>query len=336
MPHHPPKPDDPELDLRRHAEMLSCLVADYPSSGLLVFKGYEADPQTGEERVSTVAIEESSIVNGVMHIRTSSRKIPGQIVTAAETFEDHAPHHLYMPLAIMDHELPTAREIFSEADIVGVLGLVAHFEGISDYDERLPLEPDYVLACGPEVQAWYLFNGPALVAQTKPVAVALQEQAECEPTTADLACSRWIAGNFRYSPQGAGRVQVIKPWDGSSRTRLVDLQDALGMATGTPPREADDWPRPLGFAAYHGLARKVVEGMLPWSEADPAALLVHFLLAFGNAVGRGPHAKVEADRHAGNLFAAFVGTTGAGRKGTAAANIRELYARAPQLGSSTA
>src|SRR5919106_4203606 len=85
---------------------------------------------------------------------------------------------------------------------------------------------------------------------------------------------------------------------------------------------------PLGFAAFHGLARKVVEKLLPHSEADPAALLVHLLVAFGNAVGRGPHAKVEADRHAGNLYAAFVGLTGAGRKGTAAGRIQELYAAA--------
>src|ERR671919_885136 len=85
---------------------------------------------------------------------------------------------------------------------------------------------------------------------------------------------------------------------------------------------------PLGFAAFHGLARKVVERLLPHSEADPAALLVHFLVAFGNAVGRGPHAQVEADRHAGNLYVAFIGETGEGRKGTAAGRIRDLFARA--------
>jgi hypothetical protein len=118
----------------------------------------------------------------------------------------------------------------------------------------------------------------------------------------------------------------VKPWDGQSRTRLADLEKALGLPT-LPPAP-DGWPEPLGLAAYRGLPRKIVERVLPHSETDPAALLVHFLVAFGNAVGRAPHAQVEADRHACNLFAAFVGTTGAGRKGTASTQIRRLFERA--------
>lgn len=212
-----------------------------------------------------------------------------------------------------------------ETDVVGVLGLVAYFEGVADYEDLLPLESDYVLACGDEVQAFYLLDDPALVAQAKPVALALWERTGGDAATADLATGWWVAGSFRYLPKGGEPVRVIKPC-GGSRTSLADLQDALGLATPRP--EVEGWPEPLGFAAFHGLARKVVETLLPHSEADPAALLVHFLVAFGNAVGRGPHAKVEADRHTGNLYAAFVGLTGAGRKGTAAGRIQELYAAA--------
>jgi hypothetical protein len=226
----------------------------------------------------------------------------------------------------VDDALP-AGQTGLEADIVGVLGLVAHLEGVADYDERLPLEPDYVLACGDDVQACYLFDEPALVAQAKPVAMVLQRQAGCHAATADLANGWWIAGTFLYSAKGGEPVRVIKPWDGS-RTRLADLQNALGMAAETLRPEPQGWPKPLGFAAFHGLARKVVEKLLPHSEADPAALLVHFLVAFGNAVGRGPHAQVEADRHAGNLYVAFIGETGEGRKGTAAGRIRDVFARA--------
>jgi hypothetical protein len=226
----------------------------------------------------------------------------------------------------MDDALPAGQSGL-EADIVGVLGLVAHLEGVADYDERLPLEPDYVLACGDDVQACYLFDEPALVAQAKPVAMALEQQAGCHSATADLANGWWIAGTFRYASNGGEPVRVIKPWNGS-RTRLADLQNALGMAAETLRPEPQGWPKPLGFAAFHGLARKVVEKLLPHSEADPAALLVHFLVAFGNAVGRGPHAQVEADRHAGNLYVAFIGETGEGRKGTAAGRIRDVFARA--------
>jgi hypothetical protein len=271
--------------------------------------------------------EDSAIVHGIKQIRTRTRRIPAQIIDAADELAEHVPyHHLYAPLAIMDDALPAGRTGL-QANVVGVLGLVAHLEGVADYDERLPLEPDYVLACGDEVQACYLFDEPALVAQAKPVAMVLQQQAGCPSTTSDLANAWWVAGTFRYAPNGGGPVRVIKPWDGS-RTRLADLQDALGMADGTLRPVPEGWPEPLGFAAFHGLAGKVVSRLLPHSEADPAALLVHFLVAFGNAVGRGPHAQVEADRHAGNLYAAFVGLTGAGRKGTAAGRIQELYAAA--------
>jgi hypothetical protein len=110
----------------------------------------------------------------------------------------------------MDDALPAGQSGL-EADIVGVLGLVAHLEGVADYDERLPLEPDYVLACGDDVQACYLFDEPALVAQAKPVAMALEQQAGCHSATADLANGWWIAGTFRYASNGGEPVRVIKP-----------------------------------------------------------------------------------------------------------------------------
>src|SRR5208283_2531081 len=58
------------------------------------------------------------------------------------------------------------------------------------------------------------------------------------------------------------------------------------------------------------------------------ALLLHYLIFFGNATGRGPHYLVEADRHATNVNAVLVGRTAKGRKGTAAARIRAIFALA--------
>ena len=114
-----------EEDRRRHAEMLFRLVADHPSSGVLVLQGREADPQTGQERIPTMPFEDSAIVNGIKHIRTQSRRIAGQIVDAADELAEYAPyHHLYAPLAIMDEALPPGRTGL-EADIVGVLGLAS-------------------------------------------------------------------------------------------------------------------------------------------------------------------------------------------------------------------
>ena len=54
----------------------------------------------------------------------------------------------------------------------------------------------------------------------------------------------------------------------------------------------------------------------PHTEADPAALLVQFLVAWGSLVGRGPYYLAEEDRHHGNEYVVIVGTTAKGRKGT--------------------
>ena len=104
------------------------------------------------------------------------------------------------------------------------------------------------------------------------------------------------------------------------------MADAQGSdSTKTAADALDGWPKPLGEAAYHGLAGEVVKTILPHSEADPAVLLIQFLVAFGNAVGRRPHFFIEDDRHGCNLFAMFAGRTGAGRKGVAGRRIRKLF-----------
>lgn len=91
--------------------------------------------------------------------------------------------------------------------------------------------------------------------------------------------------------------------------------------------EARPWPNGLAGEAFHGLAGDVVRVIAPNTEASPAALLINFLVAYGNAVGRGPHAVAEADRHALNLFAGLVGQTAKGRKGSSVGHIRNLFCR---------
>jgi hypothetical protein len=54
-------------------------------------------------------------------------------------------------------------------------------------------------------------------------------------------------------------------------------------------------------AAFYGLTGQIVRLIEPHSEADPMALLIQFLVAFGNCVGRSAHFKVEADYHYSNL-----------------------------------
>ncbi len=76
-----------------------------------------------------------------------------------------------------------------------------------------------------------------------------------------------------------------------------------------------DFPA-LDKAALHGPAGEFVNLLGPHTEADPVALLSQFLTMFGNAIGRGPHARAEADCHFTNVFLALVGVTGKSRKGS--------------------
>ena len=89
---------------------------------------------------------------------------------------------------------------------------------------------------------------------------------------------------------------------------------------------ANDHPWPvLDHAAYHGIAGDFVRMVEPHSEADPAALLLQFMVMAGNVIGRGPHRVADGALHYTNLFVVLVGTTSAGRKGTAYARTIEPF-----------
>jgi len=49
----------------------------------------------------------------------------------------------------------------------------------------------------------------------------------------------------------------------------------------------------LTAPAFHGLAGEIVARILPNTESDPAALLLQYLVSFGNAVGRQPYYLVK-------------------------------------------
>ena len=81
------------------------------------------------------------------------------------------------------------------------------------------------------------------------------------------------------------------------------------------PSAAGAWPELPDRCVYHGLAGDIVRTIEPHSEADPLAILGQTLVAFGNAVGRGPYYEVEADQHHTKLFLLLNGLTSKGRKG---------------------
>src|SRR3984957_15583883 len=69
------------------------------------------------------------------------------------------------------------------------------------------------------------------------------------------------------------------------------------------------------FALY-GLAGEAVRTLAPHTEAQPEAILLQLLAAFGNILGPGPHCMVGATRHTLNLFVVLVGESSKARKGT--------------------
>ena len=105
-----------------------------------------------------------------------------------------------------------------------------------------------------------------------------------------------------------------------------------------PPPQPDPDDRPiLDEAALVGLPGKVVNTILPYTEADAAGLLFSFLTMFGNQCGNGPYIEHGADspdeygtggRHPARLFTVLTGLSGdhklAGRKGTAIGDIERL------------
>jgi hypothetical protein len=108
-------------------------------------------------------------------------------------------------------------------------------------------------------------------------------------------------------------------------TNLRDRKAAPGSIQGGERREPGidkaSWPV-MAPEAFHGLAGEFVRLVEPHTESDPVALLLQFLAGFGNQIGRGAYAKVEADTHCCNLFEVAVGETAKGRKGTSWGQVK--------------
>ncbi len=78
--------------------------------------------------------------------------------------------------------------------------------------------------------------------------------------------------------------------------------------------------------ALYGLAGKIVRTLAPHTEAQPEAILLQLLAAFGNIIGAGPHCMVSATRHSLNLFVVLVGESSKARKGTSWNQAVDPYA----------
>jgi hypothetical protein len=124
---------------------------------------------------------------------------------------------------------------------------------------------------------------------------------------------------------GAWTEDIYEPDDTTPGACKTNGNAGAATASSTQARASGDtWPV-LDKAAYHGLAGDVVNTLAPHTESDPVALLLHYLVSFGNVVGRQPHYFIEGAEHYPVLFALLAGPTAKGRKGTAANRIRPIF-----------
>lgn len=91
------------------------------------------------------------------------------------------------------------------------------------------------------------------------------------------------------------------------------------------PEPAHGWPEPVGEAAFHGPAGEFVRLIEPHTEADPAGLLLQFMVAAGNWMGASPFRRAGGQAHHLNEFAVLVGESKQGRKGTAWAEVEQFF-----------
>lgn len=107
--------------------------------------------------------------------------------------------------------------------------------------------------------------------------------------------------------------------------------NSTGYAAKEAPQDAkkgSGWPDPLGEAAFHGPAGDFVRAILPQTESSAVALLVQFLAAFGNVIGRSAYLQVEEDKHYAQLWPVLVGRTSKARKGTSYGRVMTLFKQA--------
>jgi hypothetical protein len=140
---------------------------------------------------------------------------------------------------------------------------------------------------------------------------------------------KWLREKYREETMAKAVAMTGDTWDPSQSARLNGSAACGGAVPAVPQAPADpQWPSQMQPEAFHGVAGELVETIDPHTEADPAALLVQFLIAFGNVIGRSPFFTAGADQHYPNQFAVLVGASSKGRKGSSWSAIQHVVGMA--------
>ena len=117
----------------------------------------------------------------------------------------------------------------------------------------------------------------------------------------------------------------MQPVNSAEAIRRV-IEDAHPVPAIDKPhvQEVRDFPT-MPPEAFHGLPGEIVRMIEPHTESDPNAILLNLHTFFGNAVGRGPHYRVEGTEHGPNLFVLQIGDSAKARKGTGADRVKQIF-----------
>jgi hypothetical protein len=126
-------------------------------------------------------------------------------------------------------------------------------------------------------------------------------------------------------PKGTAAKAIAKLID---ETPVLNSLSSLGR--NGDDEVVDGFPEPLSDVAFQGLAGDIVRRIEPHTEADPVALLIQILTAFGNVIGHDAFMVADGSRHGMNLFAVLVGESSKSRKGTSWAHVRRIFKRADE------
>jgi hypothetical protein len=113
------------------------------------------------------------------------------------------------------------------------------------------------------------------------------------------------------------RAGILKP-------RWLEEEQQKGSEPQQPEKRTK--PKPMAQAAYYGLPGDFVRALDGQTEAAREGILVQFLVGAGVLLDREAYYPVESDRHYTNLFAAIVGPTSKGRKGTGLGHTKRVMA----------
>jgi hypothetical protein len=149
------------------------------------------------------------------------------------------------------------------------------------------------------------------------------KEASIDDTARNLAAGREVTGWPTLAEFLSGKV-VDEMWKWLGKP---DRQERVTVEGNQEEQaEPNRWPEDPDPAACYGLAGEFVRALEPHTEASSVALLIQFLLSFGNVIGRSAHFRVEADHHYTNENVVLVGESAKSRKGTSESRVRALFA----------